>query len=375
MKIKICHISEATSGGVLTHLTQLAENLDADVFEQSFILSSKKNSTLSQTNSFLGHPLFIVDMARTISPWADLQSLFQIIKILKTNKFDIIHCHSSKAGVLGRMAAYMTGCKIIYYTPHSFSFNIFNSKLKNAIYAFIEKIMTLFTTKVICVSAGEFYLALQMKVSNEKKMVVIPNGVELKKKGMTREKKNLLEIKGITYSKKVIGFVGRLSIQKNPEMIVRAIEKIKMDDVLLLIMGTGPLEKSLTELVNLLGVSDKILFLGEISNVREVLGYCNIFVSTSLWESMPYAILEAMEEEIPVIATEISGVTDIVKNNITGILVPPNDYERLASIIEELLPDSDKQKKLTQNAKEIINQEYNIENMIEKLKNLYLSAP
>ncbi|KPV58961.1 hypothetical protein QJ48_13480 [Paenibacillus sp. A3] len=269
----------------------------------------------------------------------------------------------------------MTGCKIIYYTPHSFSFNIFNSKLKNAFYAFVEKIMALFTTKVICVSVGEFHLALQMKVSDEKKMVVIPNGVELKKEGMTREKKNLPEIKGIAYSKKVIGFVGRLSIQKNPEMIIRAIEKIKMDDVLLLIMGTGPLEKSLIELVNLLGVSDRIFFLGEIPNVREILGSCNIFVSTSLWESMPYAILEAMDEEIPVIATEISGVTDIVKNNITGILVPPNDYEKLASVIEELLLDSDKQEKLTQNAKKIINQEYNIENMIEKLKHLYLSAP
>lgn len=372
-KIRVCHVSEATSGGVLKHLIQLSENLDKEKFDQFFILSSFKNPDLKDNKHFYSNPLFIVDMVRRISPIADLISLVKITKILRSQKFDVVHCHSSKAGVLGRLAAFITGYKTIYYTPHSFSFNEYNSVIKNFCYASIEKVMMKITTKTVCVSNGEYLLAKKMKISKNEKFTVIPNGIEKAEHRGVKLKKDLLINFGFNGSEKIIGFVGRLCVQKNPEMLLKAFKDLSGNNTVLIIMGDGPLKQGMLNLADELEISDQVIFLGDIHNVREVLTHCDVLVSTSLWESMPYAILEAMAEGVPVIATEISGVTDIVNHNVTGLLIPPNNYAALANSLGELLIDDCRTNKIANNAKKEINNNYTIQRMIQELQKLYLS--
>ncbi|MGF7034592.1 glycosyltransferase involved in cell wall biosynthesis [Paenibacillus mucilaginosus] len=373
MKYRVCHISESTSGGVYTHLIQLAKHLNQEMFDQTYILSSIKNESLKEQKSFFGHSLIIADMKREISLLGDLKSLLQITRYLRANKFDVIHCHSSKAGVIGRIAAFLTGHPTVFYTPHSFSFHAFNSKLKNAFFMGIERCMASFTTRLICVSLGEARLAVNSKVVPSSKIRVILNGVDqdpVYKEGILTE---TYRPQAVDNAPRLISFIGRLSKQKNPHMAVEAMKYVTTPNTQLILMGGGPLEKELKAFADTIGVSNKVRFMGDVSQVRPLLRECELFVSTSLWESMPYAILEAMAESVPIIATEIDGVTDLIKHNETGALVSPFDSQGLGKLIDEFLRDKQKSRQLALRAQEWIRKNHTIEGMITKLEKLYLS--
>ncbi|ULL19041.1 glycosyltransferase family 1 protein [Paenibacillus sp. H1-7] len=370
-KIKVCHISEATSGGVLKHLDQLANYINKDRFEQSFILSPIKNPSLRDKKLFFGNELITIDMTRDISPINDLISLIRIIFFLKKNKFDIIHCHSSKAGVLGRIAGFLTGHKKNVYTPHAFSFNDFNSKIKNLMFSSIERMMSFFSSTIVCVSWGEYHQAIKFRITNSNKLVVIPNGINEVKSTAIMKKDEWLQSIGCNGLEKVIVFSGRFSLQKNPELFVRAINEMKGSGFVAIMLGNGPLFDRISEMIKTLQLEDKIRLLGEVSNVDDYLRISDVFVNVSLWESMPYAILEAMAVEVPVIATDISGTTDLVKDGVTGLLVDPQNHIALKDALELLIHDNEKREKYSQNAKKLIQEHYTIENMIGQLEMVY----
>ncbi|OXM86519.1 glycosyltransferase family 4 protein [Paenibacillus rigui] len=371
-KMKICHVSEATSGGVLTHLIQLAKGLDRDLFQQTFVLSSIKNPKLKYENDFRGNKLIIINIVRNISFFRDLISLIMLIWFFKKNKFDVIHCHSSKAGVLGRIAGILTRHKKIIYTPHAFSFNDFNPKIKNLVYAFIERFMARITTKIVCVSKGEYREALKYNIASEKSLVIIPNGVEEIIPDYKLNKIKWLKDLGGIGSEKIIGFVGRIDEQKNPEMFIRAINEMVDNNFMAIIMGKGPLTEEINELIKSLNIAHKVKFLGEVENVKEYLHCFDIFVSTSLWEGMPYAILEAMSAEIPVVATKIPGTMDLIIDGQTGLLVPAKNYIILKDTLDKLLNDTVSQQFLSNNAKKLVTEYYTITNMVNMIEEVYL---
>lgn len=363
-KLRICHISESTSGGVLTHLKQLAKNLDPEKYDQTFILSSLKNPVLKNNTDFYKHELYIVDMRRNIHPIQDLISLWKVYHILKRNKYDIIHCHSSKAGVIGRVASQITGSAATVYTPHAFSFHPHQHRFKNSLFKLIERLMAGFTDKIICVSEGEKLIAKEAHISKENKLIVIKNGV------------NLPQYKPYQHSfgnDKIgrIGFVGRLSKQKNPKLLLDALANLEDLEIKAFIMGNGDLKQELVEHAKKLNIEHKLSFLGEVDNVSEVLQSCCVYVCTSLWESMPYSILEAISVGVPVIAPDISGVRDIIIDYETGLLFEENNAIQLAERLSRLLTDDSLRYKLSCNAKEKLLTEYNLEKMITCHEELY----
>jgi glycosyltransferase involved in cell wall biosynthesis len=368
-KIKICHISESSSGGVLTHLTQLAENLNSEKFEQSFVLSSKKNNEL--TGDFLGHPLMIIDMEREIRPLEDIVSIYRIVKLLRSNNFDIIHCHSSKAGVLGRAAAFLTGHTKVVYTPHAFSFNSSHSSLKNVFYIFIEKFMSFLTSKIICVSTGEHELALKSNVSSSSKLIMIPNGIDNCVFQPNISKFSWLKSHGLSGEEKVVGFLGRLAEQKNPFVLLRAIEHITQNDYVVIYIGGGPLEGVLRSKVSEMGLENKVIVLGERKNAREYLAYCDILVCPSLWEGLPYSLLESLVQGVPIVASDIPGIRELVIDKYSGLLFQPNDHVQLAYLIDQLLGYQDLRIGLTANGFELVTEKYGVEKMIASLETVY----
>lgn len=372
-KIRVCHISEATAGGVYKHLLQLAEHLDRDQFEQTFVLSPLKNQHLLKEESLKGHKLYLINMQREIKLHADIISLYRILKVLKKNKFDIIHCHSSKAGVLGRVAAWLCGCSNIIYTPHCFSFHDGNSYYKNILYASIEKATSKITTKIICVSNGERDEALKWKVASNEKVIVIPNGIEMKNEKTSKAEKKqkqqeYLIQNGYTGNEFVIGFVGRLSEQKNPEMLIHSLAKMKVENVLCMIIGEGKLRNRLDDLVIEKGLENKVLFVGEVDS-SYYFEIFDLFVSTSLWEGLPYTILESMAVKVPVIATNISGVRELINEGYNGYLVTPSHVETLASKIEAFIAQPDEE--ITNRAEKLVRTEYQVSRMIEQISAVY----
>lgn len=372
-RIKICHISEASSGGVYTHLTQIAELLGPN-FEQTFVLSSLKNQDLKKSDSFFGHRLKVIDILNGINPYSDLLSLIKIVRFLNKQEFDIIHCHSSKAGAIGRIAALTQTQAKVLYTPHCFAIHEFNGEFRNGIYAIIEKLLTKITNVVICVSYGEQKLGIERKIITSENSKVIPNGVKLllHKDKLVKEQRRLTFIKENFSNdiKYLVGFIGRISIQKNPAHLLKSLAKTKNESIAAVFVGDGELMDEMKQLANDLNLEHRVKFMGHLNNVDEILSIINVFVSTSLWESMPYSILEAMAASIPVIGTKISGTDEILNQN-SGILIDINDINGLASVLDNLCEDKNYRELLSLQACQYVENKYSLDNMIKNLGELY----
>jgi len=374
-KIKICHITEATGGGVRTHILQLAENLDHTKYEQIFIVSLLRGRNIvNDLKAYIPEKNIVsVDMERQISPIKDIISLFKIFFLLiRFNDVDIIHCHSAKAGVLGRLANFLLFFrKKIIYTPHAFSFHNYQNKIKQTLFCTIEKLAGLITDVIIAVSPSEKEFAVKKKIISQEKVKIIENAIPqpvLPEKTSKEEFfLNLLSL-DLNYNQYKIGvFVGRLTEQKNPFFILELARKMD-DNVLFLLAGEGEYYNDLKYEINKYNLNHKVFLLGHVDNVSEILFYSDFMILPSLWEGLPYSILESLSVGTPVFASNIDGNNDAITQD-NGFLFDvdkPNELIRKLETItfEEL-------KNMGEIGIGTIEKKYMLDRMIKELQNLY----
>lgn len=234
-KIRIVHIAQSP-GGVERYLRSLLKYSNREKYEIILIVSNqyKRKNYVNLVDAFEN-----VDMIRSIDPKSDLNAIKAIRKLLKKYKPDIVYCHSSKAGALGRIANMGLKNKCVY-NPHGWAFNMRGNKLKKLIYVGIEKVLAPFCSTIICISGAEKRSALKYRICGKKKLKVIYNGIDFDEYNMdyhmnTRE---LLEIPEDAF---VVGMVGRLAEQKAPDVFVKAAKRIKetIPKAFFLIVGDG----------------------------------------------------------------------------------------------------------------------------------------
>lgn len=333
-KKKVLIISEPGNGGVARHVIDLLGNLNKDKFEVYFIYSSKradkkyiKNIAClkSEIKAFK-----IDEMQSKIKPYDDFISLIKILNIIKKINPDIVHCHSSKAGVLGRIAAKFVGVKKIFYTPHAYSFqNTHLSVSKRKVFIIIEKIMSrYFTDKTFNVSIGEKKIAIETLNDNEDKFVVINNGVDKKNDSFNIDE--LCKRYNIIQSDYIIGNISRLDEQKNPIEFFRIAQRIICDDLNMKFVwiGNGVLFKVIENFIKNNNIDDKCLLLPYNEKTEQLINRFDLFLCTSLYEGYPYVLLDACVNEIPIVCSDVIGNNDIVANNVNGFLYPLGDIEK-----------------------------------------------
>lgn len=308
--LKVVHIIEALGGGVYTYFRDLSTFFGDDEInkkiETTIIYSSnRKEIDPQKINSEFsnGVNLIHINMVREFSPLQDLKSVYELRKELKRINPDVIHLHSSKAGVLGRVAYFLLfKKKKLFYSPHGFSFLRTDiSRSVQKLYKIIEEsFQTLFGGTTIACGDTEFEIA--QKFGNSK---LIRNGIDIndiRKYAFENENEKL-----------TIGILGRITFQKNPEHFNKI--ALNFPEFNFVWIGDGELKSSITAPnIRVTGwLFDHELVLKELNNI-------DIYLQTSLWEGLPIALLEAMALEKPVIATNIIGNKDIVIHNETGFL-------------------------------------------------------
>lgn len=372
--MKVCHIVEA-GGGVSKHLIKIAKYMDEKSVEQVFIVSSVREDGLIDYLKANIMNYVTIDMNRNINIIADIRSFVKIYSYLKKNKVDIVHCHSSKAGFIGRAAATFAGIPIKIYSPHAFAFNDYIPKYKKYIYIYLEKIIGMATTMIIASSETEYEDALKSKIVCEKKICLIHNGIELDSydDGITNKKAFLktIGLEEIGENTKIIGFISRLELQKDPKTLIKALGKLKNKNFIALICGDGSLYDEVKKEAKLLDCCNKIFFLGYRKDLFTIIKMIDIFILPSLWEGLPYILLETMFFSKAVVVSNVVGNKDVVSDNYNGMLFNPKDYNHLAVVLDSLLADDIKIKKLGDNAKEYICKNYDIKKMIKDYENLY----
>jgi glycosyltransferase involved in cell wall biosynthesis len=312
-------------------------------------------------------------MVRSIRPIKDFKALLSLVWLIFKEKPDIVHTHSSKAGILGRLAAKIARVPNIIHTPHGHVFYGHFGAFASKIFLWVEKLFSRFTDRMVALTDGEKNDYENLSVCPSEKLLKIHSGVDVKQfmqsNGNMVEKRRSL---GLDQNGNVVGFVGWLLPIKGPEYLLKAMQYIWQEypETSLVFVGKGDLDLDLRAQALQVSANGRVKFLGWREDIDEIMPVFDMLVLPSLNEGMGRVLVEAMAAGKPVVASRVGGIPDLVQHGETGYLVPPADEKALADSIKKLLDDPGKAWEMGQQGKERC-QQFSLEAMIEKLDDLY----
>jgi glycosyltransferase involved in cell wall biosynthesis len=369
-KIRILFGLEAAGGGALKHLVYLATNLQSDLFDITVIVSPRSNNAIIEIDKMakLGIHVIKMPMIREISLMRDMNILVKIYYHLRSNKYDIVHSHSSKAGVYFRIAAFLNNVRVILHTPHSFYFQS-KKGIRKVFFKKIEKILTKITDQVI-VSENEMQHFVTNEIGAADKLININNAINFKDY-IVHDKNEMVHLLGLSRNSIVIGAIGRLVEQKGYHTLVNVAHQIikKFPDTIFIIGGDGEMKGHLNDAIKRLGMQKKIILLGHYEEVSKLYSAIDIFVSTSLWEGLPYALLEAMWYSKPIVATNL-GYERIICDN--EYLVENEDTNLFLDRLSNLIQSERLRMEIGKKNRLLVEENFSFTKFVEQHQKLYL---
>lgn len=287
----------------------------------------------------------------TIAPLHDLRVLLQLIRLIRRERFSIVHTHSAKGGFLGRLAAWLCGVPVILYTFHGFSYHDFMSPARRWIYLHLERVAGYVTDAFFAVAPRVAREAIDQRLAPPGGVTVAPSAVELS--GIPEVDTDAFRAeRGIPANARIVGTVGRLDYQKAPLDFVRMAALIAghRADVRFVMVGDGSLRTDAEREAARLGV--EIILTGERNDAPAIAASFDVFVISSLYEGLGRALTEALASGRPVVATAVNGVPDLVEPGVTGLLAVPGEPASLASGVEWFLDHPDEARRMGAQARD-----------------------
>lgn len=320
--------------------------LDPDRFDIT-VLAGSGNRLIDEARSAGLAVELLEGLSPAIDPAGDLHVLRVLEHRLREGRFDVVHTHSSKAGVLGRLAARRAGVPRVVHTFHGFPFHEFQSPLRRAAYVEIERQLGRLTDVFLAVGPAVAAEAVRRRIADPERIrtigVAVNTAVPLQSPSARAAARRKM---GVPPGTRVVGTVGRLDFQKAPEDFIAAFSAIAGPEVFGVWIGDGPLRRRCEHLAESLGLGGRLVFLGERADVPELLPGLDIFAMASRYEGLPCALVEAMAVGLPVVATAINAVPDVVLPGETGLLVPAGCPQALARALTHLLDHPDEAARL-----------------------------
>lgn len=368
---KILLIHEA-SGGCGKHVLDLAEYLDKSKFDITVIYGEERadNSYLERKKQIDKRVRFISlkNFVRDVNPRKDLLCFYELNKIIKKSKPDIVHCHSSKAGVLGRIAAKKNAVTKIIYTPHAYAFQAPEvNEINKYIYIIVERLLSKYTTScTINVSEGERREAIKNKIDKPEKFYVIYNGLPSYKKVNKEQIKDDLRI---SKDIQIVGTTARIAPQKDPYTFIKIAEEVakKKKKVIFLYVGDGPLKEDVEIMIKKDNLQNNVRLLGYRTDCDDLIQIFDTYLLTSVYEGLPYSLIEAIRAGVPVVATNVTGNNEVIINGENGVLFEKGDYVEGADAVIKVLNGLIDQEKIRKSF-----QKFKIETMIKAITDIYL---
>lgn len=342
-------------GGAQVHVRDLSQEL---------ILNEHSVTILYGCREFIDTALLLdgvnyvycKPLTRNINPWRDLHAIYEIRKKLKELNPDLVAIHSSKAGIVGRIASWSLGIPFVF-TAHGWAFVNGVGRKKQTIYRFLEKMIGYISSHVITVSDQDRELALNLKVLPPGKITTIHNGVIDHYHYKRRDRSSPV----------TITMVARFEKPKKQMELIKALEALRLLDWELVLLGEGSLKEEAVLYVQDQALDKKVRFLEASSNVSELLTDADIFVLTSSWEGLPLSILEAMAHELPIIASDVGGVKEAVHPNYNGYLIQDN----LIELLDLLIHDQDLRIQMGKNSRKLYEESFSFRKMYDQTICLY----
>ncbi len=314
-------------------------------------------------------------LVRPIQPFADLRALWELWRLMRRRRFDLVHTHTSKAGLLGRVAARLAGVPCLIHTAHGHVFYGYHGPALSRVFVWLERWAARFTGRLVALTRAEQEDQLRFGVAPAEKFAVVHSGVDFGPFARPGADPDITRrVLGLSLDGLVIGTLGRLTPIKAQADLVRAFAQVRaqVPDAWLLLVGDGEERPALASLAEELGTADRVVFAGWCEEVADTLRAMDIFALPSLNEGMGKALVEAMYVGLPVVATRVGGVPEVVAEGRAGLLVPPAQPAALAEALLELAADPARRRSLGAAAAQCARAS-SVESMIEKLDRLYRS--
>jgi len=369
LKYKVLHIIDSFRiGGAQTFLRDLVIQQKKNGLVDPVVCSLAGSNWISDQIQDAGIQLISFEVKKN-NPFEIIQIPFRLRALIKKNQYDLTHTHLNVSNILGRMGAIMAKVPVVVHEQRNESetINLFEKVLSIGLNKNI--------TRVICVSESTKVFNIEKKRIPSKKIKVIPNSIDLHEfspKVPSLNRKDLLENLKLNSSALIVIGVGRLVAEKRYDLFLRTAHQIcKMkDNVFFLIVGDGDRRQELAQLTNELSLSNKVMFLGECSDVSSYLDISDVFLLVSDFEGLPLTVLEAMATGLPVVATNVDGTSEVLSRG-GGVLIPRDNYLEAAKSVLDLLNDTSRREEIGREGQRVVRTHYNIENISKQVDTVY----
>jgi glycosyltransferase involved in cell wall biosynthesis len=375
-KILIC-ITKSNWGGAQKYVFDIARELSKNREVELSVLLGGDGELRKKLEEINIRNIILKNSDRDLGIIKDIRLFFELLKLFKKEKPDIIHLNSSKMGFVGSLAGRLSRIKNIVFTAHGWVFNEDRSFLQKKIFKFLHILTIILSHKTIAVSD---IVKKQIGKNFNKKIIVIRNGIKdinfIEKKSARESlsikilQKNPNVLEKLTGNSVWIGTISELHKNKGLEYAIEAVSKIK-ENIIFIVIGEGEERKKLEEISVKLGSSNKIFLIGKLENASQYIKAFDIFTLTSITEALPYVLLEAGKASLPTIASNVGGIPEIIENDISGILINAKNPESIKNSISQLIKNPKKMKLLSHNLNKKIDSEFKEINMLKKTFEVY----
>jgi len=375
---KVLHIiTRLISGGADENTVYTCEGLDVEKFRVDLVVGGQselhnfpqiKNSNVIQLSS----------LVREIHPLNDVKTLFSLVRMIRRERYEIVHTHTAKAGILGRTAAKLAGAPIIIHTLHGSTFHDAINKVNSFIYKFLEKITAKWTDVIISVGDDLKERYIRAGVGTPRQYVTIRSGFELSeflldKAQISSCKKALHDELGVNENEIIIGSASRLEARKGHIYLLEAARSIirKNENVHFVIAGDGGMDDELKHWVKSQNLQERIHFLGFRRDIEKVIAGFDIFTLTSLWEGLPRVLVQAAALQKPIVTFNVEGATEMVNHGENGFVVQKKDTQRLIDYLTLLVNEPRRVQIMGEKSLAKVTAAWDKENMVARISELY----
>ena len=318
---------------------------------------------------------FLPSLLRAIRPLTDLRALWALYRLCRHERFDLVHTHTSKAGILGRWGAWLAGCRRLVHTSHGSVFTGYYGPVLSRLFVYAERLTAHITDTIITLTPRGVEEHVAWRIAPKEKFRVIPSGVELEGFGSlpAEEGPAVRATLGLPQNGPVVGSVGRLDRVKGYDQLVEASAMVLRDrpEAWFVVAGDGQERRALEAQARRLGVAERWLFLGWQEHLEPLYHAFDLSVLPSRNEGMGRAAVEALACGRPVVATAVGGLPSVVEDGVTGLLVPPEDPQALASAILQLLEDETARRRMGEAGPQRVRERFSSQAMLDGINQVY----
>ncbi len=367
-------IARLNIGGPASHVVDLAAGLNPERYE-TLLVTGKQEATegdMSYLAADAGVPVHTLQhLRREIRPWSDLIAQIDLIRLMRSWKPQIVHTHTFKAGALGRLAAWCVRIPVVVHTFHGHTFQGYWSTFGSKIAVLLERLLARVTTGIVTISERLKRDLLHYEISAADEIHIIPLGLNLQPfLECGKRRGELRAVLGLNANDQLIGIVGRLVPIKNYHLFLEAALRLVKNGFSgrFIIVGDGELSEQLLQAAIEKGLRDRVHFMGWQRDLGRIYADLDVLVNSSLNEGTPVAAIEAMAAGVPVVATAVGGVPDMIKDRVTGYLVPSGDSGAMAAAIENALENGAEVRAAAQREAQV---RYSLEDLLVRIAALY----